>query len=131
MYHLTLTGSLTSKRAMHVPVFRHWKLVRERREFGTQVDKITLDYPLKALSWDDLPKEKEIKLTNDFKVILTKREPEEVNFVVLFQGIPVPGTDKTIALPKMEYPKGRLLAWHTTLWKGVQVDLEGSIAFIP
>ena len=131
MYHLTLTGTLTSKRTVHVPVIRHWKLLWERMEFGTQVDKVTLDYPLKAISWDELPTDKVIKLTNDFKVILTKRGPEEVNLVVLFQGFPVPGTDKTVALPKLEYPRGRILAWHTAPWKGVYVDLEGAIAIIP
>ena len=38
---------ITSKMAAHVPVIRKWRLVWERREFGTRVDNETvyLDFP--------------------------------------------------------------------------------------
>lgn len=130
MYEITLKGTLTSKRAMHVPVFRRWKLVWERRELGTAVDRIDRSYPLHFLTLDAIPPSGiRIPLPSGFALNVTREGEYHVAFNVLYNGIAVPGAVKTFHLPKVEERKG--LAWHTTLWKGVKLDLEGVLHFSP
>lgn len=135
MFELNVKGTLTSKRAAHVPVIRRWKLVWERREFGTQVDKLDKTIRLPFGAWADIPDNgANVKVTSDLRVVV-KRLPagsqgdHPVEAFATWQGQIIPGTRRTFNLPEVEAVK--VIAWHTDLWKGVKLDLESTISYDP
>lgn len=134
MYEIHLKGTLTSKRAMHVPVIRRWRLVWERREFGTRVDRIDRTFPLRFDAWENIPEGGvEIKLGSGFSV-LVKRVLSQgqgdgllLGVSVLYEGTMLPGTYRTFVIP--DFNGTKLLAWHTEVWKGVKVDVEATLSY--
>lgn len=136
MYEIHLKGTLTSKRAMHVPVIRRWKLVWERREFGTQVDRIDRVFPLRFDAWENIPEGGvEVKLGSGFSVLVKRvlsggqGDGLMLGVSVLYQGSMLPGTYRAFVIPTPENKK--LLAWHTEVWKGVKVDVEATLSWSP
>lgn len=131
MYEIHLKGTLTSKWAMHVPVIRHWRLVWERREFGTRVDRIDRAYPLRFDAWEDIPVGGvEINLGSGFSILITRvllRRGGGVS--VLYQGFILPGTYQVFVIPTPENAK--LFVWRTEVWKGVKVDVEATLSRSP
>lgn len=136
MYEIHLKGTLTSKRAAHVPVIRRWKIVWERREFGTQVDRIDRRFPLRFDAWENIPEGGvEVKLGSGFSVLvkrlLSKGQGDGLmlGVSVLYQGSMLPGTYRAFTIPDFDGTK--LLAWHTEVWKGVKVDVEATLSYSP
>ena len=133
MHEINLKGIVTSKRAAHVPVIRRWKLVWERREFGTQIDKIDLDIPIRfegSLSDMIIPLSLDVKII-DGLILRLRRQFEKADIWIEWQKIEVPGTRRIIVIPSIDLPTGLILAWHPEPWKGVKIDIEGSITFKP
>lgn len=134
MFVLDLKGQLTSKFSTDVPVIRKWKLVWERRDFGTRIDKIDKTVPLRFASYDEIP---EIgftqKVDGHFSVLMKKAKgSRSVVTAIMYDGVEIPGTHKTHALPEPGSNfSNKILAWHTPLWKGVQLDLEGVLRYEP
>jgi hypothetical protein len=122
MYHLVLKGTVTSKRSVDVPVFRHWRLVLERRELGTKVDKVEIDIPITFTADED---SKTIKLTNDLSLVV-KLTVKTIEISPLYKGQLIPGV-RTFAIPT-QVPKP--LAWHNSPWRGVKIDVEGYFRWV-
>ena len=137
MFTLKLNGTLTSKFAAHVPVIRRWKLVWERREFGTRIDRLDHSFPLFP-SWESLPVGGiEIKLVGDWAVRVKRVVGGAENglFIAVFavwNGVEVPGTYQALSLPHPEVVGSvRLFDWKTDLWRGVKLDLGAKIVWEP
>lgn len=136
MYEIHVKGTVTSKMAAHVPVIRKWKIVLERREFGTKVDRIDRVFPLKFTAWENMPEGGvEVKINSDFS-ILVKRVISQgqgdgllLGVSVKYRGNVMPGTYKTFVIPKVE--ESKFLAWHSEIYKGVTVDVEATLSFAP
>lgn len=131
---LHLQGKLTSKRAAHVPVIRKWKLVWERREFGTQVDKIDYTFPLdftdslKAGEQEVIAIKMTDKLEVRVKVNLNDFPPQYVEFRLFYDGIYIPFS-YTKKLPKSDAGNSpTIIAIHNEIYKGVRLDVEGTIS---
>lgn len=124
MIHLLLNikGTLTSKRAMHVPVIRRWRLVWERREFGTKVDRINKTIPVKI----DIGRGND--LGHGFSIHFNMATPNshKATIEVRYMGMQVPGTRQVFDIPMLS--QKRHFAWNTHLYKGVKVDVEAVIS---
>ena len=105
---LSLNGVVTSKRALHIPKIRKWKLVWERVELGTKVDPFTFSKTFDALdTWT-------VKLTDDITITLD-------NMIMLKYGsIPL----YTWAVPTFGTKE---IAWKGEVYKGVHVDISAHI----
>lgn len=136
MFTIQLKGALYSKFAAHVPVIRRWKLVWERREFGSRIDRLDQSFPLFP-SWESLPTGgTEIKLVGDWSVrvkrIVGETNGDFIALQVLWNGVEVPGTYQALPLPNPSVIGSRkLFNWKTDVWKGVRLDVEASLVWEP
>jgi hypothetical protein len=131
MYQIKLIGTLTSKRAFDVPVIRNWKLVLERREFGTKIDKIDETINLHFLDWAEIPTGGiKVKLKGDIGIKVKRDlDPDRVVVGLTYKGIDIPTTQKTYTLPFASGADFRLLSINTEIWKGVNLDVKGRLVF--
>ncbi|MEQ1761603.1 MAG: hypothetical protein ABL984_00525 [Pyrinomonadaceae bacterium] len=134
MYSLKLTGTITSKRAFHVPVFRRWRLVFERREFGTKIDRIDAEFPLYFHTGFDIPDGGvEVKLPAGFSILIKRMSSSNVEPLVrasvLFEGYTLPGWGYTFTIP--DFDDLHVLDWRSKIYKGVELDLYGSLYYTP
>ena len=111
-----IRGTLTSKRAAHVPVIRRWKLVWERREFGTQVDHFEQDIPLPAIT-----EEARVPINKDIVAVFRARTNGTQAMVTVqleYQGV-------AVSLPKqftVNVATKEPLTWYSELYKGVKIQ---------
>ena len=138
MYSIKLNGTLNSKFAAHVPVIRRWKLVWERREFGSRVDRLDQTFPLQFTDWNALPVGGvKIKLVGDWEVQVKRVVGGQENglFVALalyWNGVEVPGTYKTIPLPLFSQVMPQTsFDWKVDVWKGVSLDVKAALVWEP
>lgn len=130
MLKINIAGTVTSKRAAHVPVFRKWRLVWERREFGTQVDRIERTYQSDHVSFAQIPKEGlTLGLGKDFDLSVVPLPDEDgvhlLRVALKYEGGEVPGTRKVLRVP--ELAAAQSLRFNKEVYKGVVVDLRGSL----
>lgn len=130
MITLAVKGQLTSKRAAHVPVIRRWKLIWERREFGTQVDQIDLAQPIPYSDLAQLPPGGlVVKLPADFMLHINSdpdsSEPGSYVLVVAHKYVPVILGTYKFTVPTSG--KVVLLDVNTQLYKGVKAEFELSL----
>lgn len=136
MFTIKLKGTLNSKFAAHVPVIRRWKLVWERREFGSRVDQIDQSVPLQFTDWNILPVGgKKVKIVGDWEVQVKRIVGGTENLIALslfWNGIEVPGTYKAIPLPDLsQVVPSNAFDWKADVWKGVSLDLKASLVWEP
>lgn len=137
MFILSLKGTLTSKFALHVPVVRRWRLVWERREFGTRIDDLDRDIFLFD-EWDRIPEGGIVfKVAGDWSIRVKRvLGGEDMGLMVavsaLWNGIEVPGTYKVFPLPLKDLiGHKKLFDWKTEVWKGVKLDVDAAVAWKP
>lgn len=130
MIILNLNGTLQSKFAAHVPVFRRWKLIWERREFGTRVDTL-FHHQVAFPTYETLPPGGvRLPIVGEWAVNISKEGTEGepvIGVVFLWNNMTVPGTAQRVKLP----PTGsvKVLKFQTDLWKGVKLDILAEAAF--
>ena len=111
-----IKGTLTTKRAAHVPVIRRWKLVFERREFGTQVENFEQDIVLAPINEGT-----RIPINRDIVAVFRARTNGTKAMVTVqleYQGVPV-------SLPKqfeVNIATTQPLTWYSELYKGVKIQ---------
>ena len=126
MTEVHITGQIRVKKATHVPVVRRWRIVWERREFGTRTIPVneTIRVNPTALAHEGV----RLRLANDVALEVRHEHADgeyRLRFGLTFQGATIPGTEKTLHLPELN--DVRLARWSTTPWRGVSVELEARL----
>jgi len=132
MYKIKIKGDLYSKFAMHVPVIRRWRLVWERREFGTRLDRIDETIPLPFDAWAMIPEGGvTVDLPAGFKIVVERvvgsATEHKLGIGVYHGDLLIPGTYNVVAIPTLSGSK--ILGWKTELWKGVRLDVEAVLVY--
>lgn len=125
MITVNLTGTITSKIAFHVPVFRRWRLVWERRDFGTRVEEVEASIPVGTFAGTFTPKV--IPIGDKGSLVISVEKEGYVNYLVVsfrYMGEEVPGLKKYIPIPT-EFKR---FEWSKHVWRGVVIDLSVSVA---
>jgi hypothetical protein len=131
MFEIQFIGSVQSKIAFHVPVIRRWRLVWERREFGTRTDYINETYPLDISDVTGIPDSGlNIRLWKEVVLVISRMrnqaqgDPIRVGVSLTYAGFPIPGTMQIITLPAPGELKFFALK---EAYKGVEVDVTATL----
>lgn len=138
MYAIHLQGLLTVKKALHVPVFRRWRLRWERRELGTRTVHLDKTIPLRFTAWANLVRAGQtVRVFGDWAihvqpvVVAGEEGGAFVALQVLWKGVGVPMTYQTVRLPGIDNGRSTLVTWRAEVWRGGKIDIEATLLWQP